>query len=96
MTGELTSASLLCLAIIGAYVPQYLRMRRQGTKGISPYYILNHGLFSTATFALRLSHSVFFGAFNCVAGGDLRGWQAYSALLGLLEVAVQWICSLLL
>jgi hypothetical protein len=87
---------LLWLAIIGAYVPQYRRIRAQGTKGISPYYVLNHGLFSTTTLALRLSHSVFFTTFNCVATGELDGWKGYSATLDFLAVFVQWLCAVML
>lgn len=77
-------------------MPQIVAIRRHGTKGISPYYILNHCLFSTTTFALRLSHSVFHGAFECVAAGDLWAWRGYSALLGFLEVFVQWLCAVVL
>jgi hypothetical protein len=87
---------LLWIAIIGAYIPQYRRIRREGTKGISPYYILNHGLFSTTTLALRFSHSVFFATFNCVANGELAGWKGYSASLDFLAVFVQWACAMIL
>lgn len=74
-----------------------MRIRRQGTAGISPYYVLNHALFSTTTLALRLSHSVFFVAFNCVvADGRLSGWKAYSASLDFLTVFVQWMCAVVL
>ena len=77
-------------------MPQIVAIRRHGTKGISPYYILNHCLFSTTTFALRLSHNVFYGAFECLAAGELWARQGYSALLGFLEVFVQWLCAVLL
>ncbi|KAK7934809.1 hypothetical protein PG985_000304 [Apiospora marii] len=87
---------LLWVLVIAAYVPQLIGIRRAGTKGISPYYVLNHGLFSTTTLALRLSHSVFFPAFTCVASRQIWGWQGYSALLGFVEVAVQWLCSVIL
>ncbi|KAK8066752.1 hypothetical protein PG997_013499 [Apiospora hydei] len=85
--------TLLCVSVIVAYVPQYIGIKRTGTKGISPYYVLNHGLFSTTTLALRLSHSVSFPAFTCVASHQLWGWESYSALLGFVEVIVQWLCS---
>ncbi|ETS76831.1 hypothetical protein PFICI_10705 [Pestalotiopsis fici W106-1] len=88
--------SLLWIAIIGAYIPQYLRIRKEGTKGISPYYILNHGLFSTTTLALRFGHRVFYKAFNCVASGELDGWKGYSASLDFLAVFVQWACAMVL
>ncbi|KAI0129974.1 hypothetical protein BJ170DRAFT_295445 [Xylariales sp. AK1849] len=88
--------TLLWIAIIAAYVPQYHRIRKQGTKGISPYYILHHSLFSTTTLALRLSHNVFYVSFNCVVGGDLTGWKGYSASLDFLAVFVQWLCALTL
>jgi hypothetical protein len=88
--------SILCVWIVASYVPQIVAIRRHGTTGISPYYILNHCLFSTTTFALRLSHNVFYGAFECVAAGDLWAWRGYSALLGFLEVFVQWFCAVVL
>ncbi|KAK8040804.1 hypothetical protein PG994_013811 [Apiospora phragmitis] len=77
--------TLLWVLVIAAYVPQFVGIKRAGTKGISPYYVLNHGLFSTTTLALRLSHSVSFPAFNCVASHQLWGWEGYSALLGFVE-----------
>lgn len=95
-TGRTVLETILWIAIIAAYIPQYLRIRWEGTKGISPYYMLNHSLFSTTTLALRLSHNVFFAAFNCVVSGELSGWKAYSASLGFVEVIVQWLCSVLL
>ncbi|KAK8004150.1 hypothetical protein PG989_003869 [Apiospora arundinis] len=88
--------TLLWVSVIAAYVPQYIGIKRAGTKGISPYYVLNHGLFSTTTLALRLSHSVSFPAFTCVASHQLWGWKGYSALLGFVEVIVQWLCSVIL
>ncbi|KAK6081121.1 hypothetical protein SCUP234_04774 [Seiridium cupressi] len=88
--------SLLWIAIIGAYIPQYSRIRTDGTKGISPYYILNHGLFSTTTLALRFSHSVFYVTFNCVVSGELEGWKGYSASLDFIAVFVQWACAMVL
>ncbi|KAI1870617.1 uncharacterized protein JN550_005160 [Neoarthrinium moseri] len=88
--------SLLWIAIIAAYTPQYHRIRKEGTKGISAYYILNHALFSTTTLALRLSHSVFYTTFNCVASGELQGWRGYSASLDFLAVFVQWMCAVIL
>ncbi|KAK9784345.1 hypothetical protein SCARD494_12957 [Seiridium cardinale] len=88
--------SLLWIAIIGAYIPQYSRIRTEGTKGISPYYILNHGLFSTTTLALRFSHSVFYMTFNCVVSGELQGWKGYSASLDFIAVFVQWACAMVL
>lgn len=84
------------MAIIGAYVPQYQRIWRDGTKGISPYYVLNHALFSSTTLALRFSHSIFYVTFNCVTGGELGGWKGYSASLDFLAVFVQWACAMVL
>ncbi|ORY71288.1 uncharacterized protein BCR38DRAFT_519720 [Pseudomassariella vexata] len=88
--------TILWIAIIAAYIPQYLRIRRSGTTGISPYYVLNHSLFSTTTLALRCSHSIFYPAFNCLVSGELQGWKGYSAFLGFLAVIVQWLCAVML
>ncbi|KAH8652313.1 hypothetical protein BX600DRAFT_90694 [Xylariales sp. PMI_506] len=95
-TARTVVESVLWVCIIVAYIPQYIRIQQNGTKGVSPYYVLNHCLFSTTTLALRLSHRIFFPAFNCVTSGALRGWKAYSALLPFLTVLVQWICAVVL
>ena len=88
---------LFCLVLLLAYVPQYFKVYYHGTVGLSSRYILYHALFSTAALAFRLCILYkYYGAFNCVNNGELRGWKAFSALLGFFQAIVQWICAITL
>lgn len=87
---------LLCVFVLAAYIPQYLSIVAHGTRAISSRFVLFHSLSSTLTLALRLCHRVFYGAFNCVDGGPYTGWKAYSALLGFVQAAVQFIAAMIL
>ncbi|KAH8912976.1 hypothetical protein BR93DRAFT_974400 [Coniochaeta sp. PMI_546] len=88
--------TILCVFVLAAYIPQYLSIITHGTRGISSRFVLFHSLSSTLTLALRLCHPVFYGAFNCVDGGPYAGWKAYSALLGFIQAAVQFVAAILL
>jgi len=33
-------------------------------------------------------------AFICVQSGNLKGFQAFSALLGYVQISVQWLCAI--
>jgi hypothetical protein len=35
-------------------------------------------------------------AFVCVQSGNLKGFQAFSALLGYVQISVQWLCAILM
>ncbi len=90
--------SVFCLIIILSYLPQYASISwASSSDGISTRYILFHTLFSFSALAQRIGGGHhFWEAFNCVNGGHLRGWQAFSALLGFIQVTVQWHCAVLL
>lgn len=69
-------------------------------RGISPYYILFNIFFSNAQLSEVLlcaayawpngSHPVL----QQVISGRLEGIQAFGAILGLVQVFVQWSCSI--
>jgi hypothetical protein len=86
--------SLLCFALVGAYVPQCIAIAYQGTFGISSWMILITTLFSTTQLASLMVNIFAKVSFTCVNSGELRGWQAFSALLGFIQIAVQCICVL--
>ncbi|KAJ3495559.1 hypothetical protein NLG97_g3307 [Lecanicillium saksenae] len=88
---------LFCLAIVAAYIPQYVKIARSSTTvGISSHYVLSHVLFSTTALFIRIANDVYYDAFNCVRNGDLKGWEAVSTLTGYLQVIVQWLCAMAL
>jgi hypothetical protein len=89
--------SLFCLAILVAYLPQYITIwRASSVTGISSYYVLYHALFSTAALCIRIANDLYYDTFNCVNNGTLSGWQTISALTGYFQVAVQWACAIVL
>ena len=71
-------------------------IRGNKANAVSSRYVLYHALFSTATFALRLNHDMYYPHLNCVKMGFLVGWKAYSALLGFIQSGVQWLGAMML
>jgi hypothetical protein len=89
--------SLVCLAIVIAYLPQYIAIwRASSVIGISSHYSLHHALFSTTALCIRFANDLYYDTFNCVNNSTLRGRQATSALTGYLQVVVQWACAMVL
>jgi hypothetical protein len=79
-----------------SYVPQYIRIVSHGTFGISSWCILSAALFSTTQLATRFTNAEAKYAFNCVNRGEARGFKAYSALLGFIQVIFQWASAMTL
>jgi len=77
-------------------MPQYIRIVLHDTFGISSWWILSTALFSTTQLATRLTNAEAKYAFNCVNGGETRGFKAYSALLGIIQAVVHWACAMAL
>ena len=86
-----------------AYVPQITRIISHGsTQGLSPYFILFNAIYSNMQFA----HTLLFAAYvypdtsapvlSLISDGRLKGSNALGGILGLLQVTVQWICSIAL
>ncbi len=95
--------SVLLLCVLLAYLPQYLCSLLKGsTEGISPYYVLSQALFSNAqlSYALLMSAYIYPNdrepVLRTIASGSLRGRDAWGGMLGLLQVAMQWACSVIL
>ena len=96
-------SSVLLVAIVAAYLPQIARIVRHGsTQGISPYFVLFNAIYSNIQFA----HALLFAAYAyptteesvlaLVGDGKLTGSGALGGILGLLQVALQWSCSITL
>ena len=93
-----SSSSILLLALTLSYIPQYnLSIHRRSTLGISPCYLLFNLLFATGQLAnILLLSSYRFPVLSCVASGEIRGFEAFGVLLGLLQATVLWIGSILM
>jgi hypothetical protein len=93
--------SVLLLAIIPAHVPQIRRIVSQrSTDGFSPHFIPRHFGFSTFFLCFLLGYS---GGMTdephpitCIASGHLVGFDALGVLMPLLQVALQWLCALIM
>lgn len=90
--------TILTLAIIFAYIPQYRRIiARNSSQGLSTYYVLLHGLVSTQQFSSALLvYATPSNVFTCIKASGIRGFDIIGALLGLLQSFVQWSCALVL
>jgi len=99
-------ASLLLIAVVGAYVPQISQLRNlPSTHGIAPNYILFQAITSNTQLSSALILHAYVWpsvrsltakdpAFEQIARGRLKGLAAYGAVLGLLQVFAQWCCSI--
>jgi hypothetical protein len=75
---------------------------RGSTRGLSPYYLLFNALYSN----IQLAHALLFASYayptdtepvlGLIGDGRLKGFEAFGGILGLLQVAVQWACSITL
>ena len=74
-------------------------------RGLSPWFLLFTAIFSN----VQLSDALLINAYEypsdtrhkhpvlyLVGKGDLTGWAAFGALLGLLQIALQWTLSTIL
>lgn len=96
-------SSVLLVAITAAYLPQIARIVTLGsTQGLSPYFVLFNAIYSNIQFA----HALLFAAYAyptteepvlaLIGDGKLTGSRAFGGILGLLQVALQWACSITL
>lgn len=61
--------------------------------GISGWYIILLTLSSSTQLAARLENIDSQISFECVRGGELCGWKAFSALVVYLQILVQWLAA---
>jgi hypothetical protein len=96
-------SSALLVSIAAAYIPRIARIVRHGsTQGLSPYFVLFNAIYSNIQFA----HALLFAAYAyptteepvlaVIGDGKLTGYRAFGGILGLLQVALQWSCSITL
>ena len=96
-----TSTLLLAIAVL--YIPQIARIiSSQSTYGISPYFILFNAIFSN----IQLANTLLLTArawptdkspvLELIGNGQLHGSEAFGAVLGLIQVALQWAFSIIL
>lgn len=97
----IVNSTLLVLSVF-AYIPQIARLRKNAsTRGISRYYILFDVFFSNA----QLSELLLCAAYawptatrpviEQINNGSLQGMEAFGAILGVLQIFVQWCCSIM-
>lgn len=77
-------------------------MSHGSTPGLPPYLVLFNAIYSNSQFA----HALLFAAYAyptteepvlaLVGDGKLTGSGAFGGILGLLQVALQWSCSITL
>ena len=77
-------------------------MSHASTQGISPSFLLFDAIYSNIQFA----YALFFASYGYPTDGDpvlvrigdgrLTGFAAFGAILGFLQVALQWVCSMTL
>lgn len=95
--------SALLLVIALAYFVQIARLVTvSSNNGISPYFLLCNALFSNIQLALTILVTVFAWPIakdpvsELIGTGELHGAQALVAVMGLVQVALQWACSIVL
>lgn len=98
---DVTQSRLLCVFILAAYGVQLQQSITQGSmNGIPSYYLLFNILFSN----VQLSESLLLAAYawpndlrpvlQLIGDGSLRGWAALGGIFGVLQLALQWACSI--
>lgn len=83
--------------MISSYVPQVqLILLHQSTTGIAQSYIMFTYIFTATQSALIvLYYSRGIPLVNRIRDGDLKGFDAYGAIVGPLQIVIQWIGSTL-
>lgn len=92
------SISVLLVTIALSYAHQVCRIKFQNSPlGLSPYFVLFNTLFATTQYSNFLLFSCYrYPILSCIAKQELRGLHAYVAILGLLQVAIVWLGSMML
>ena len=93
---DLMFGRVIALSLLLACVPQYYSLLNFGVYGVSPWFMVFTCLFATTQLASRLINPDSIYSFNCVNDGKLRGSDAFSALLGYIQAASQWLGAIVL
>lgn len=65
---------------------------------MSGYYLLYNVILSTTQLSLALTMAAFGHSprpfIEDIVSGRMTGWKAFGAVLGLLQLTIQWMCSM--
>lgn len=94
----LTNPRILLLIIVSSYIPQLqLIFARNSTAGITKSYVLFTYLFTATQFILVMIYSSYGRPIaDCIKDGELTGMDAYSVVVGPVQMTVLWLGSLFL
>lgn len=95
--GVLTTglAALLVVGILVSYLPQHAKIiKRRTSEGLSPWWVLLGGLSSIAAIGNILTIPTSRADMACC--NELSEGQCFAALLGVLQIGVQWTCFMLM
>ncbi|KAI9826061.1 MAG: hypothetical protein M1832_000510 [Thelocarpon impressellum] len=89
--GNLGLSVVILVGILVSYLPQHHRIvRRRSSEGISPYFVLLGTTSGTCAFANILVLPTSRMDLGCCK--VVSGFECFSALLGIAQVGVQWLC----
>lgn len=84
-------AAFLVVGILVSYLPQHWKIiERRSSEGLSPWWVLLGGLSSIAAIGNILTIPTSRADMACCT--ELNEGQCLAALLGVLQIGVQWTC----
>ena len=83
--------SFVITGIFVSYLPQHYKLiARRSSAGLSPFFVLLGQISTTYAFANILTLPVSRQDMACC--GELSGFECFAAVLGILQLGVQWAC----
>ncbi|KAL2785320.1 hypothetical protein BJX66DRAFT_347591 [Aspergillus keveii] len=89
-----TLTSLVAILIAGSYIQQFILTATHDPRGngaISGWYIILLTVSASSHFAARIGHCYSYWAYKCVRAGELKRYEAFSALLVFIQPLVHWV-----
>ena len=84
-------SSFIVCGIVVSYLPQHYRIiARRSSAGLSPYFVLLGTLSCTGALASILALPTTRKDIECCS--DIGRFGCFAALLGILQVGLQWVC----
>ncbi|KAL2823035.1 hypothetical protein BJX63DRAFT_3944 [Aspergillus granulosus] len=90
---DLTLSSLIAL-VVASYIQQLLQIAKNdrcGNGAISDWYITLMAVSASSHLAARIENRFSYWAYRYVRTGDLKGFDAFSALVVFLQLLVHWV-----